>query len=213
MSVIVSLSKGEEYKICIRCRANLRYELIAEVIRKSFPDVSKLDVLELDRKSPLRNLFLKKSKSYIRTFFSTTVPRGQRFDGGVQCEDITQLTLSDNSYDLIISSDVLEHVPKLEKAFNESYRVLRVGGAHIFTVPTRPTTRKRAMVDEKTGEVKHLVEPEYHSDPLDARGILAFWDLGFDLGKHFSQPNLEITIALGPIGIDQRVVWMAKKIR
>lgn len=212
MSIIVSLSHGEEYKICIRCRANFRYELLAKAIKNEFATLSNVDVLELDRKSPLRLMFVGKCKSYLRTYFSRDVQRGQVLSEGIQCEDITHLTLKDNSFDLIISSDVLEHVPALQDAFAESARVLRVGGVHMFTVPTRATTKKRAIFDETTGKVRHLEPPEYHSDPLSADGILAFWDLGLDLGRHFSLPNLKIEMAHSPKGLDQRVVWIARKL-
>jgi len=212
VSIIVSLSKGEEYKICIRCRANFRYELLAEVIRENFSDLAQLNVLELDRHSPLRLLFLDKCKTYLRTYFSQKVERGHILEKGIQCEDITKLTLKDNSFDLIVSSDVLEHVPNLAEAFKESCRVLKLGGAHIFTVPTRAITRRRANLNEDTNQITYLDTPEYHSDPLDSKGILAFWDLGFDLGEYFSIPNLKITMAHSPRGLDQRVVWVAKKI-
>jgi len=55
-------------------------------------------------------------------------------------------------------------------------------------------------------------EPEYHSDPLDPKGILAFWDLGDDLPERFSTRELHISRMRGPIGRDRRVVWRAEKL-
>jgi hypothetical protein len=130
-SLIVSLSYGEEYKFCIRCKANLRYEMLADYIRNSCPSLDKLTVLELDPHSPLRKI-LSKSKKYIRTYFSASDPRGfARYDGA-RCEDITNLTLESGSVDIIISSDVLEHVANISAAFEETYRVLRIGGFHLL---------------------------------------------------------------------------------
>lgn len=211
LSVIVSFSKGEEYKLCVLCRANLRYELIAQIVRKKFPDLTFLNVLELDKNSPLQTLFLGKCKSYLRTFYSKAIVKGTVICEGVQCEDITRLTLPSESLDLIVSSDVLEHVPALAHAFKETARVLRKGGCHIFTVPVRDITRRRAEIGE-SGEVIHLDEPEYHSDPLDPKGILAFWDLGLDLFDHFNRTDLKISMANEPVGVDRRVVWVATKV-
>jgi ubiquinone/menaquinone biosynthesis C-methylase UbiE len=125
------------------------------------------------------------------------------------CEDITALTFGNESFDLIISSDVLEHVPFLDKAFSETARVLRPGGAHLFTVPPRAKTKRRSEVVD--GSVHHIETPEYHRDPLSLQGILAFWDVGPDLPQVISSAALDIKIARGPVGKDCRVVWIAER--
>src|ERR1700737_1877564 len=66
LSLFLQFSEGEELLVCIRCRANLRYEIIAEYIRTSESDLQEKDVIELDRDSPLRPL-LSTAKSYTRT--------------------------------------------------------------------------------------------------------------------------------------------------
>ncbi len=82
-------------------------------------------------------------------------------------------------------------------------------GVHLFTVPTRERTKRRVeLVD---GAIKHLVEPEYHSDPLNPEGILAFWDFGLDAPDVFNTEHLKLGIAAGPEGKDGRVVWEARK--
>ena len=45
------------------------------------------------------------------------------------------LSYDDASIDLILSSDVFEHVPDPYRAHAEVHRVLRPGGHHVFTVP------------------------------------------------------------------------------
>jgi|HubBroStandDraft_1064217.scaffolds.fasta_scaffold247573_1 SAM-dependent methyltransferase len=209
-SIIVSFSEGEEAKICIRCRANLRYEMLADAIRSFGDALKEMTVLELDSRSPLRPL-LANAKTYYRSFFSDRECLGSLDSHGVRCEDITRLTFPSSSIDLIVSSDVLEHVPDIEAAFNECYRVLRPGGCHLFTVPPRSTTRRRAEV--VNGKIEFLEKAEYHSDPLNRDGILAFWDFGPDAGDLFSSPGLNVSIVSGPAGKDQRVVWKAAKPR
>ncbi len=134
--------------------------------------------------------------------------RGSVRADGTMCQDITALTFANESFDLIVSSDVLEHVPLLERAFDESRRVLKQEGAHLFTVPPRLSTRRRAELVGET--VVHLESPEYHRDPLSPQGILAFWDLGPDLGKKFGSDSLRFSVVRGPIGADKRIVWMAQ---
>lgn len=46
------------------------------------------------------------------------------------------LPFTDNSFDMVYSSHVLEHIPDQQKALNEIYRVLKPGGIHFCVVPT-----------------------------------------------------------------------------
>jgi SAM-dependent methyltransferase len=208
LSLIVSLSEGEELKLCIRCRASLRYEMLAGFLRETCPELPRLHVVELDPNSPLRG-YLSGAKEYVRTYYSEVDPKGSRRQDGARCEDITCLTFPDCSIDLIISGDVLEHVPDPAAAFRETHRVLRPGGFHLFTVPTIAKTVQRAEYID--GRIIHLVSPEFHSDPLNPQGILAFWTFGMDLGSLFSFNGLRISIVAGPSGKDGRVVWKAEK--
>jgi hypothetical protein len=55
--------------------------------------------------------------------------------------------------------------------------------------------------------------PEYHADPLDPAGILAFWDVGPDLPDFMATDGLEIITIAGPTGVGNRIVWQARKRR
>jgi SAM-dependent methyltransferase len=55
----------------------------------------------------------------------------------VSKEDCTSLTFEDNSFDVIFSSYVLEHIGELDKAFYEMGRVLRKDGIMVHAVPTQ----------------------------------------------------------------------------
>ena len=44
------------------------------------------------------------------------------------------MTFENESFDLFITQDVFEHVMTPNKAFKEIERVLKPGGAHVFTV-------------------------------------------------------------------------------
>jgi SAM-dependent methyltransferase len=208
-SLFLALGNDGEFQVCMKCRANHRYELIARYLREAFPDIGSMDVLELDDHSPLRT-YLSKARSYTRSYYRGNVERGAARADGVVCQDITRLTYPDCSLDLIISSDVLEHVPDVTAAFRETCRVLRPGGAHVFTVPPRAVTRQRARVE--SGRIVHLEPPDYHRDPLSEEGILAFWDFGPEFPGMFSVSGLTIRAALAPDGLERRVVWEARRI-
>jgi SAM-dependent methyltransferase len=80
------------------------------------------------------------------------------FVDGVRSEDLTRLTCPDASFDLILTSETLEHVPDLNRALAELRRVLTPGGRHLFTVPVLPgvpSTFARAL-KRSDGTLEHL---------------------------------------------------------
>lgn len=99
---------------------------------------------------------------------------GQLVDG-VRHEDVQAMSFGDNSLDVLISSDVLEHVPRPYGAHEEIFRCLRPGGRHVFTVPFlahRALDEVRATIEG--GKLVHHLPPEFHHDPLRAEGVLVF---------------------------------------
>jgi len=211
ITVFLSNGSAAESRSCLLCSANERYELLAVEIKTRFGNsLSEKDVLELDPCSPLRRI-LCRARTYTRSFYEAGKNGGSVGAGGAVCEDITALTFDNESFDLVISSDVLEHVPFLEEAFSETARVLRPLGAHLFTVPPRLKTRKRSEV--VGGKIHDIVPREYHRDPLSPQGILAFWDIGPDLPEVISSGALDIRVARGPVGDDGRLVWIAERRR
>jgi len=101
---------------------------------------------------------------------------------GVRCENLEALSFADESIDLHVTQDVLEHVFHPANVFREIARTLKPGGMHIFTVPLvnrNRTSRRRAQL--KDGQIVPL-EPEiYHGNPVgDGRSLVTF-DWGYDL--------------------------------
>lgn len=182
--------------------------MLAEYIRRHCADLQDKVVLELDPSSPLRSM-LGNAKKYIRTYYSQKDPPGLVRRDGARCEDITKLSFGDRSIDIIISSDVLEHISDLEKAFEETARVLKPGGFHLFTVPVSSTTQRRAEI--RGDAIVHHSDPILHFDPMNPDGIIVFWDFGIDAASIFSTDDLVISIVEGPRGKDRRFLFKASK--
>lgn len=51
-------------------------------------------------------------------------------------EDVRYIALPNNSQDLVICSEVLEHVPNFEKVLKECHRILKPGAVLLISVPT-----------------------------------------------------------------------------
>ena len=196
-------------QVCTRCGAGCRYETLGRRLRARGP-ISDLVVLELDPGSAL-SPYLSRAKTHIRSYYRPDAMPGSTREDGAVMQDITRLTYDDNSLDMIVSSDVLEHVPDIAKAFQETARALKPGGVHIFTIPNQPATKQLAEL--RDGQVHHLVTPpEYHSDPLDPQGILAFWHFGPDLQEQFGHTGLEFhRIDVTDSAGRQHFVWEARK--
>jgi SAM-dependent methyltransferase len=119
--------------------------------------------------------------NFIGTELIDGTPPGHVVDG-IRCEDIQSSSFSDASVDLVITEDVLEHVPTPDAAFAEIRRVLKPGGFHIGTIPVnwgRSVSVARAAIEG--GELRHILAPEFHVDPRRRDGVLAFTDFGQDI--------------------------------
>ena len=106
--------------------------------------------------------------------------------GRFRCENLESLTFADESIDLHVTQDVLEHVFHPSKVFREIARTLKPGGAHIFTVPLMNRSRPSAL-RAQAGEdrrISHLEPPVFHGNPISDAGSLVTVDWGFDICRH-----------------------------
>ena len=100
------------------------------------------------------------------------------------------LTYPDASFDLILTSESLEHVPDLAAALAEIHRVLVPGGRHIFTIPVLPgvpQTYPRMRVRED-GSIEKLA-PEIRHPGGDV-GYPVFTEFGTDLTDILARAGL-----------------------
>ncbi len=94
---------------------------------------------------------------------------GSELAPGVRCENLERLTLPDDSLDLLLTSDVLEHVRLYRRALAEAFRVLRPGGEFLFTVPhveegdAHHVYREVVDPDDPSRD-RDLAGPVYHED-------------------------------------------------
>lgn len=93
-------------------------------------------------------------------------------------QDFSRLGYFDSSFDLVLHSEVIEHVNDPDLALSECRRVLKKDGVCLFTVPlilSRFTKRKATIVD---GQVQNLDTPSFHGSGENDN--LVFWEFGHD---------------------------------
>lgn len=121
---------------------------------------------------------------------------------GVRSEDLTRLTYPDAGFDLVLTSETLEHVPDLDAALGEIRRVLAPGGRHIFTVPVLPQTphtfprailRPDGTVESRAPRIAH---------PGGDWGYPVFTEFGADLPDRLRRAGFEVDVLFGPVHED-----------
>ena len=172
----------DEY-LCVRCRSIPRWRALIHTLELGFADWRGAEVHESSPSGPASRKLRSEAPSYSASqYLLPDVPRGTVV-GGVTCQDLERLTFPDDSFDLFITQDVLEHVLRPELAVREIARVLRPGGAHVFTVPVYRGRRTLVRAIPDGTAITHVRPPDYHGNPVDPNGSLVVREWGDDLAE------------------------------
>ena len=118
-------------RLCPKCLSLERHRLLWLYLKQktSFFE-EKLKVLHFAPEQP----FLKRFKALKNLDYTTADLDSPIADLKL---DVTNISLEDNRFDVLICNHVLEHVTELDKALAEILRILRPGGWAILLVPIR----------------------------------------------------------------------------
>lgn len=112
-------------------------------------------------------------------------------------QDLQRTSFADETFDIVLTFDVFEHIPDAPAAEREVVRILKAGGIYCFTVPFMPESEHDLILAEldETGELKHYAEPQYHGDPLrQDEGILVYRLFSYnDLKRRFEELGCSFT--------------------
>jgi len=110
---------------------------------------------------------------------------------GFRNEDLENQTFGDDTFDCVITMDVMEHVFHPERVYSEVYRTLKPGGYYLHTFPIRKhlvEASKRLAEIKPDGSINHLTtKPEYHHNPIVQKGSLVTYDYGYDISRQIAQ--------------------------
>jgi SAM-dependent methyltransferase len=173
-----------DFFACLGCGSIPRQRHLQYILDTQFPGWEKTKIHE---SSPSNNFIAQYAEGYSASQLFQDIPLGQ-LRNNVRCEDLENLTFPSGSFDFFISQDVLEHVFRPDLAVKEIMRVLKPGGAHVFTAPKHwflANTQRRAKLEGS--EVVHLLPEEYHGNPVGDGRSLVTWDYGSDFEEKLAQ--------------------------
>jgi glycosyltransferase involved in cell wall biosynthesis/SAM-dependent methyltransferase len=177
-----------EHLGCIHCGFQNRIRATIQFFYQYVKPAPNADIYITEQVTALFKWLQKQHPQIIGSeYLGAEIPFGAS-KNGIRNEDMTALTFADNSFDYILSFDVLEHVNDDIRAFQEVYRSLKPGGTFVFSVPFMPNETEKQVRARMSpdGSIEHILAPEYHGNPVDHEsGSLCFryfaWDMINDL--------------------------------
>lgn len=193
---------------CRHCNSSMRQRTLAlkllDIIyiktKKQFSSIKdlssrgipKLKIYDTDNFSAISE-FLRKDPNYIRSSYYPNLKSGHKIAENYFNINLENIYFDDNSFDIILSSEVMEHVRLYQDAHREIKRILRNKGTYIFTVPYVNEKNNINLIDCSGDEDIFLCEPHYHGDPLNkGEGILAYRIFGREIFSEFSSLDLNL---------------------
>jgi SAM-dependent methyltransferase len=199
---------------CSHCGANLRARRLARALLSLYPvgipptpapslarwvdhpESRSLRIAEINRIDGLHEQLLRRPNASSSDFHPGARP-GELVDG-VRSEDLMRLTYPDASFDVVVTSETLEHVPDLGAALSEIRRVLVPGGRHLFTIPQLPHVPRTFA--------RSIILPDGSSEDRAPRichpggdvGYPVFTEFGADVSDVFERAGFTIQVLFGP---------------
>lgn len=182
------VANGDWYRdhlICSDCKSLPRHRSFYHILKILFPNYLELMIHESSPIDYIAKKMFHHCRGYTSSHYWPDVPLGSE-KWGHFCQDLENLTFPDESFDLFITMDVMEHILDPSKAFREIARVLKPSGAHIFTVPIHQRDSSLTRAIREGQNIKYLFPAEYHGSPC-GDGSLVTMEWGKDITEHIFQ--------------------------
>lgn len=209
-----------ERLICPECGLNNRQRLALQWVASKLT-IPEPRIYATEQTTPVAQALRASYRHFIGSeYFGPEWTGGHCNAAGIRHEDVTALSLPDQSVDWVLSFDVLEHVPDYRRALHEFQRVLAPGGNILLTMPMALGEANNLVRATITGgKIVHHMAPEYHGDPVNPDGgILCFYHFGWQIlddlaSAGFSLPRILLnwSLSYGYLGNEQVLIVASKE--
>ena len=209
-----------EHMQCPRCRLNNRMRACIHLLMKIIAPTRESRIYATEQSSPLY-VYLHKGFPFLQgsEFMQDSALVSENSSNKLRHEDLTQLSFPTHSFDVILSFDVLEHIPDYRSAFAECARTLKSTGKMLFSVPFDANSVRNKIRAQlrKDGTIEYLLPPEYHDDPRNPEGCLCFQHFGWEMLEEMKQAGFSNVWALSYYGReygylgDHQIQFLAEK--
>lgn len=173
-----------EQLLCLHCALNNRQRAAYHLLQKVCEPGSDTNIYITEQKTAFYRMLKSVYKNTAGSeFLGDDCPRGEKNTKGLRNENLCDLSFADGQFDTILTYDVLEHVPDYKKALSECFRCLNQDGTLMITVPFNKNSRQNIVRAElmPDGTVNHILEPEYHGNPISNSGCLCYYHFSWQL--------------------------------
>lgn len=154
------------------------------------PGPRRVDLWDTDAFSPV-SARIRAATNLTLSKYLPELAFGVEVEPGVFNIDLQKISFESARFDVILSSDVMEHVRNDAAAHAEIFRCLRPGGVYIFTVPYLEDREQTVrLVDTSTAEDVFLEPPHYHGDPITGK-ILSYRIYGRDFVQRLREVGFD----------------------
>ena len=170
----------DDYK-CIWCHSIPRQRAFMKVLNERIPNYKNMEMHECSPSGVLFKKFKYNDKYTFSYYWKDKTLGIKEKETGAYNQNLENMLFPDESFDVFITQDVMEHINNPRAAFKEIERVLKHGGVHIFTVPLYPFIKTRPRIEVDGDKIKKILPALYHGDPVNRDGCLVTWDWGNDI--------------------------------
>jgi SAM-dependent methyltransferase len=152
-----------------------------------------LRILDTDSFSAISRI-LRGLPNYVHSQFLPGLPNGEVIADGSVNVNLENIPFPEANFDVILTSDVMEHVTHDTQAHREIFRCLAPIGTYLFTVPYDPRMASHWQLTQRTGQASRyfILEKHVHGDPHSGSGIIAHRIYGRQLLDDLSKLGFDV---------------------
>jgi len=174
-----------ERLVCAETNLNNRQRFVGSYLQKIISNGGYSSLFAFEQATPVFR-FLSHHLDGVKLtgseYLSPDYRPGQMVNG-IRHEDALNLSFNDESFDVVLSWEILHRTPDIYKAISETYRVMKDGGTFLFSTPFNSNvTQNRQRARLTVSGIEHMDEVKYYhgNHPIDKQSPV-FYDLGWDL--------------------------------